>query len=688
MEEKKACSCSSGCEKEEKSCTCHAETHDGSDHCSCHKEHGGDSCHCHGDDEDCGCGCGCGHDCGDEEKNELSRQLPLLVVGAVLFVLCLILEHTTQIPSLLCLVLYLIPYLLVGWETLWISAKRIAHGAVFDENFLMSIASIGAFCVGQYEEGAAVMLLYHLGEWLEDLAVGRTRASVRALLAIRPDTARIVCEEDGDCDEVAVEAVGIGATIEVRPGERIPLDGCVLSGLANLDTAALTGESLPRTVTVGDSIAAGCIVTDGVLRIRVTHTAGESTVQRILDLAQHAASKKTKTEAFITRFSRVYTPIVVCAAVLLAVVPSLITGEWMMWVHRALTFLVVSCPCALVISVPLTFFCGIGGASAKGILIKGSQALEALSRAEIAASDKTGTLTRGEFSVSALYAEGGDNGALLSYAAHTEQYSSHPAAKGITAAYTERFGGAPDLSEVSDVTEYAGRGIRAAVNGKIVLCGNALLMEEHGIAIPAREFGAGCIVHTALDGCYCGSILLEDTLKVDAAAAIRSFRGNGVREIHMLTGDTPAAAQPIADALHLDGCHASLLPDGKLELAAALKEQCTDGTLLYIGDGINDAPVLAMADVGIAMGALGSDAAMEAADVVIMDDSPKKAAEAIALAKKTMRIARQNIAFALGVKGLILILGAIGITGMWAAVFGDVGVCLLCVLNAARANRK
>ena len=688
MEEKKTCSCSSGCEKEEKSCTCHAGSHDGTDPCSCHRERGEDSCHCHGDDEDCGCGCGCGHDCGDEEKNELSRQLPLLVVGAVLFVLCLILEHTTQISPIVWLIAYLIPYLLVGWETLWISAKRIAHGAVFDENFLMSIASIGAFCVGQYEEGAAVMLLYHLGEWLEDLAVGRTRASVRALLAIRPDTARIVCEEDGDCDEVAVEAVGIGAAIEVRPGERIPLDGCVLSGLANLDTAALTGESLPRTVTVGDSIAAGCIVTDGVLRIRVTHTAGESTVQRILDLAQHAASKKTKTEAFITRFSRVYTPIVVCAAVLLAVIPSLVTGEWMMWVHRALTFLVVSCPCALVISVPLTFFCGIGGASAKGILIKGSQALEALSRAEIAASDKTGTLTRGEFSVSALYAEDGDDGALLSYAAHTEQYSSHPAAKGITAAYTERFGGAPDLSEVSDVTEYAGRGIRAAVNGKTVLCGNARLMEEHGIAIPAREFGAGCIVHTALDGCYCGAILLEDTLKVDAAEAIRCFRDNGVREIHMLTGDTPAAAQPIADTLHLDGCHASLLPDGKLELAAALKEQCTDGTLLYIGDGINDAPVLAMADVGIAMGALGSDAAMEAADVVIMDDAPTKAADAIVLAKKTMRIARQNIAFALGVKGLILILGAIGITGMWAAVFGDVGVCLLCVLNAARANRK
>ncbi len=632
----------------------------------------------------CSCGCGCDHDSDGVENRELLR----LTVGAVLFVLCLILEHAIPLPSLLCLVLYLIPYLLVGRETLWISAKRIVRGAVFDENFLMSIASIGAFCVGQYEEGAAVMLLYHFGEWLENRAVGRTRASVKALLAIRPDTARIVCEEDGDCDEVPVEAVGVGAVIEVRPGERIPLDGTVLSGTANLDTAALTGESLPRTVTVGESIAAGCIVTGGVLRIRVTHTAGESTVQRILDLAQHAASKKTKTEAFITRFSRIYTPIVVGAAVLLAVIPSLITGAWATWIHRALTFLVVSCPCALVISVPLTFFCGIGGASAKGILIKGSQALEALSRAEITASDKTGTLTRGEFSVSALYTEDGDDGVLLSYAAHAEQYSAHPAAKGILAAYAERFDKDPDPSAVSDVTEYAGRGIRAAVNGKTFLCGNARLMEEHGIAIPARDIGAGCIVHTAVDGRYCGAILLWDTLKDDAEEAVRRFRSGGVRQIHMLTGDTAATAQPIADALHLDGCHASLLPDGKMEIAAALKSRCTDGTLLYIGDGINDAPVLAMADVGIAMGALGSDAAMEAADVVIMDDAPTKAADAIALAKKTMRIAKQNIVFALGVKAVILVLGAIGITGMWAAVFGDVGVCMLCILNAARANRK
>lgn len=631
------------------------------------------------------CSCGCG------EENEGSGMPPrALLFGAVLFALGLILSHIVSLPAGVCLVLYLVPYLLVGWETFLTSAKRVVHGAVFDENFLMSLASIGAFCIGQYEEGVAVMLLFHLGEWLEDIAVGKTRASVRSLLAIRPDTARIVCPEDGDCDEVPVEAVGVGAVIEVHPGERIPLDGTVLSGHAALDTAALTGEALPRTVSVGDSAAAGCIVTDGVLRIRVTHTAKESTVQKILDLTRHAASKKTRTEAFITRFSRVYTPIVVCAAILLAVVPSLITGAWMTWVNRALTFLVVSCPCALVISVPLTFFCGIGGASAKGILIKGSRAMEALSMTEIVASDKTGTLTRGEFSVAAIYSGNGDDGALLTFAAHAEQFSKHPAAKGILAAYSERFGGMPAHDTVTDVTEYAGRGVRASVGGQTVLCGSDRLLAEHGItaAAAAREFSAGCVVYVAVDGKYCGAILLTDTVKDDAAEAIRRFRANGVLQIHMLTGDHIGAAQPVADLLGLDGCHASLLPDGKTEIAVQLKEQCTRGTLLCIGDGINDAPLLAMADVGCAMGALGSDAAMEAADVVIMDDAPTKAADAIAHAKRTMRIARQNIVFAIGIKTLILLLGAIGITDMWAAVFGDVGVCMLCVLNAARANRK
>ena len=671
--EKHACGCQNDDRDENNaSCSCHGE-----DGCGC-------DCHCHEEDDD-GCGCGCGHDHGDGEED--SGELQRLIIGAVLFVLCLILEHTTAFSRWVYLVLYLIPYLLVGWETLWISAKRIVRGAVFDENFLMSLASVGAFCVGQNEEGVAVMLLYHLGEWLEDLAVGRTRASVKALLAIRPDTARIVCEDDDDSDEVPVEAVGVGALIEVRIGERIPLDGTVVRGCANLDCAALTGESLPRAVGAGDTVHAGCICTDGVLRIRVSKPAGESTVQRILAMAQHAASKKTRTEAFITRFSRVYTPIVVCAAVLLAVVPSLLTGQWGVWIHRALTFLVVSCPCALVISVPLTFFCGIGGASSRGILIKGSQALEALSKTEIVATDKTGTLTHGRFHVTQIItAEPYTEEQLLSLAALAEQYSPHPAAQGILSAYHERCEEA--LSDVESVAELPGRGIRAAVDGVTVLCGNTRLLQEYGIAVPEAEYGSACVVHIAVDNRYAGAIILADTLKDDAAEAIRIFRENGVAQVHMLTGDHLPAAEPIAAALGLDGCHASLLPDDKMEVAANLKASCTDGTLLCLGDGINDAPLLAMADVGCAMGALGSDAAMEAADVVIMDDSPKKAAEAIALAKKTMQIARQNIIFALGVKGVILVLGAIGITGMWAAVFGDVGVCLLCILNAARANRK
>ncbi len=679
MEEKKSCGCHC---HEDDGCDCKHEKDDSS--CTCRKEQDGDGCHCHDDGNDGGCGCGCG-----EEHEEEGNKLPVLIVGAVLFVLLLILEHTTSFPPLVYLVLYLIPYLLVGWETLWISVKRIVRGAVFDENFLMSLASVGAFCIGQYEEGAAVMLLYHLGEWLEGVAVGKTRASVKALMAIRPDTARIVCEEDGDTDEVPVEAVGVGALIEVRIGERIPLDGEVLTGCANLDCAALTGESLPRAVNHGDSVHAGCICTDGILRIRVRKVAGESTVQRILELAQHAASKKTRAEAFITRFSRIYTPIVVCAAVLLAVVPSLFTGLWNLWVHRALTFLVVSCPCALVISVPLTFFCGIGGASSRGILIKGSQALEALAKVEIAASDKTGTLTRGVFGVTQILSVGpiGED-EMLSLAAHAEQYSPHPAARGILSAYTARFGKTPDAAAVTDVKEYAGRGVSASVNGMQILCGNALLLREYGIDAPTQDSGRGCAVHLAVDRRYCGTVVLEDTLKDDAAEAVRIFRENGVRQIHLLTGDTEGAARQVSDVLGLDGCHASLLPDGKMEVAESLKASCTDGTLLCIGDGINDAPLLAMADVGCAMGALGSDAAMEAADVVIMDDSPKKAAEAIGLARKTMRIARQNIAFALGVKAVILVLGAIGVTGMWAAVFGDVGVCLLCILNAARAHRK
>lgn len=700
--EKHNCTCTNETEQKEKTCcrhidACHSDGchggHCSGGHCRGEEEHPAapHTCSCSdcADDDDgaCGCSCGCGHEHGEGEEE---HSLPVILAGGVLLALCILLQRFTNFPWFVYLICYLIPYLLVGWKTILESAEHLLRGAVFDENFLMSLASVGAFCVGEYAEGVVVMLLFSLGEWLEDVAVGRTRSSVRSLMEIRPDTARIICEEDGDSEEVPVEAVGIGACIEVHPGERIPLDGEVTSGTANLDTAALTGESVPRPVVPGDNAAAGCISTDGVLRIRVTKTAGESTVQKILDLAEHASSKKTRTEAFITRFARVYTPLVVCAAVLLAVIPSLVTGEWSVWIHRALTFLVVSCPCALVISVPLSFFCGIGGASKKGILIKGSRAIEALSKTAVVATDKTGTLTRGEFRVTAILAEDGDEASLLALAAEAEQYSSHPAARGILREYQMR---TPDAAitpfKADNSAELSGRGVRCVSDGKTVLCGNALLMTENGINVNASHINpAVCTVYLASDGKYLGALWLEDTVKDDAADAVRAFRCAGVKEIHMLTGDTPGAAQPVADALGLDGCHASLLPDEKMETAELLKAKAGDGTLLCLGDGINDAPLLAMADIGCAMGALGSDAAMEAADVVIMNDSPAKAAEAIRISRRTMRIARQNIVIALGIKGIILILGAIGVTGMGAAVFGDVGVCMLCICNAARLNGK
>ncbi|MGM9625425.1 MAG: heavy metal translocating P-type ATPase [Eubacteriales bacterium] len=679
MEEKDKCCCG-----HEHGCACENDTDENKETHASHK-------HEQHQTQERACGCGhCGHTHG--EKDEEEHSLPVIIAGTALFIVCLILEHTTAFPWFVYLLLYLIPYLLVGWKTLFESVKNLLHGELFDENFLMSLASVGAFCVGQYEEGVAVMLLYHIGEWLEDLAVGRTRASVRSLMKIRPDKARIVCEDDNDTDEVPVEAVAVGALIEVHPGERIPLDGEIVSGSANLDTAALTGESLPRSVTIGDAAAAGCICSDGVLQLRVSRTANESTVQKILDMAEYAAEKKTKAETFITRFSRVYTPTVVCAAVLLAVVPSLITGNFGMWIYRALTFLVVSCPCALVISVPLSFFCGIGSASKRGILIKGSSAVEALSKAEIVASDKTGTLTRGIFRVTDIVCADSAHtpDELLTLAAYAESCSSHPAARGILTAYAEKYGHMPAPNAVSDIAELSGRGVRAVYDGQTLLSGNEKLMTEHGIAISGNTAAKPgvCVVHIAAENTYLGALHLTDTLKDDAKDAVKALRRAGVREIHMLTGDTEAAARPVADALGLDGCHAALLPDGKMETAERLKASCKTGTLLCLGDGINDAPLLAMADVGCAMGALGSDAAMEAADIVIMDDSPAKAAEAISISRKTMRIAKQNIVFALVVKCIILILGALGITGMWAAVFGDVGVCMLCILNAARLNLR
>ncbi len=670
-------------------CAQHEHLHDGHDPahscCSGHSHHDHDDHHCH----EHGCSC---HDHHHEHGTEEGFPLELLI-AAILFVLCLVLEHLLTLPVWAVICMYLVPYLLAGHHTIAEAIEGIAHGAVFGEEFLMTAASVGAFAVGSYEEGAAVMLLFGLGEYLEGLAVGKTRASVKALMALRPDTAHVVTSSNTvtDCKPEDVE---VGAVIEIRPGERIPLDGTILSGTAAIDTSALTGESLPRTAGIGDTVSSGCVCTDGVLQVRVIRRASESTAARILEMTENAASRKTRTEAFLTRFSRIYTPAVVAAALLVAVIPSLITGAWSVWVHRALTFLVVSCPCALVISVPLTFFCGIGAASSHGILIKGSAALDALAKTAVVATDKTGTLTEGKLHVTEIKAPTEDKKLrLLTLAAHAECFSSHPLALAIRAGYTKQTGQQPDSTCVSDLHEEAGKGISAIVteNGTAVsvLTGNRALLESHHIPCSDAASEDGASIYVAADGEYLGRITAKDALKADAQHAIAACRTAGVREIHMLTGDTAGAAQKVADTLHLDGCHAELLPDGKLQTAEALKAKCGENeTLLCIGDGINDAPLLAMADVGAAMGGLGSDAAMEAADIVIMDDKPEKIPAAILLAKKTMRIARQNIVFALAVKLCIMILGAIGKTGMWAAVFGDVGVCMLCILNATRARRN
>ncbi len=677
------CGCHRNCEEEHSHCGCghdHTETHD---HCDCHDQNCDGAYHGH---EHGGCGCGCAHD----HAHGGTEGFPwLLTVAGALFVLCLILEHTLQPPKLALLALYLVPYLLSGYQTLLGALRGIVRGHVFGEEFLMSVASVGAFCIGSNEESVAVMLLYGLGEYLEGVAVGRSRASVKALMALRPDIAH-VRHEDGTCTDVAPEAVVVGETVEVRIGERIPLDGEVISGSANLDTSALTGEALPRVASVGDTVASGCIATDGVLWLRTTQNADRSTTARILELAETAASRKTKMEAFLSRFSRVYTPCVVLAAVLVALVPSFIFGNPSVWIHRALTFLVVSCPCALVISVPLTFFLGIGAASSRGILIKGSGALDALSRVVIVASDKTGTLTEGRLRVARLdTAESEER--LLFLAAHAESHSRHPAARAILAEYETVFGENVHAARVRDVTELAGKGISAEVeteNGwTSVAVGNAALMAHIGVSLTPTDW-QGAVSYVAAEGRYLGAICVSDTQKAEAARAVVLMRRLGVREVHMLTGDTEAAAKPIADALQLDGCHAALLPDGKLEIAEKLARKCDEKeTMLCIGDGINDAPLLAAADVGAAMGALGSDAAMETADVVIMDDCIEKIPLAISIARRTMTVARQNIAFALTVKFALMLLGALGLAGMWAAVFGDVGVCLLCILHAARAKK-
>ena len=609
-----------------------------------------------------------------KQKKTLRRILLAAVLSLCVFLVTVFLE----LPWFLQLALWLAPYLVIGHDVLKKAVLGIKNGEVFDENFLMAIATVGAMACGEYGEGVAVMLFYQVGELFQSYAVGKSRRSIAALMDIRPDSANLE-GEDGSLSTVDPEEVAVGSVIVVRPGEKVPIDGRVLSGESSLNTAALTGESRPRTVRPGEEVISGCVNGDGLLRIETTKPYGESTVAKILELVENSSLKKAKVENFITKFARYYTPAVCFAALALAVLPPLVLGGgWVTWLMRALTFLVISCPCAVVISIPLTFFGGIGGASRCGILVKGGNYLEALAHTGVAVFDKTGTLTKGVFAVTRLSpAPGVAEKDLLHTAALAESYYSHPISKSLREA-------APDASgEVSDVQEIAGHGVKALVNGRTVLAGNARLMEQSGVAFTPAE-GAGTVVYVARDGTFLGTVLISDEEKPTARKAIAALKAQGVRTV-MLTGDAPAVAEKVAEGLGLDEVHAGLLPADKVEWVETLLNSKPAGkNLTFVGDGINDAPVLMRADVGIAMGALGSDAAIEAADVVLMDDDPAKLVTAMSIARKCMTIAYENIVFALVVKALFLLLGALGIANMWWAVFADVGVMVLAVLNATR----
>ena len=577
---------------------------------------------------------------------------------------------------------YLVCYAVIGWDIVWKAITNILHGQVFDENFLMTIATVGALILGEHSEGVAVMLFYQVGEWFQSYAVSKSRRSITSLMDIRPDYANI--EKDGKLIQVDPEDVKIGDTIIVKPGERVPLDGKIIKGSSTLDTSALTGESMPREVEAGMEVISGCINQTGILTIQTTKEFGESTVAKILDLVENASDKKGRMENFITRFARYYTPVVVFAALALAVLPPLVTGQaFSIWIYRALTFLVISCPCALVISIPLSFFGGIGGASKIGVLVKGSNYLEALAYTETVVFDKTGTLTKGSFAVTEIQANGMTDEELLELAAYAEDYSNHPISLSIQKAYGKKI----DNSRITDVQEIAGHGVQAVIDGMTVLAGNAKLMEREHIPYTASN-AIGTVVYVAFDGRYAGCIVIADEIKADAPAAIKTLKAAGIRQTVMLTGDADAVGQDVARRLGLDRAYTELLPADKVDRVEELLAQKSDkGMLAFVGDGINDAPVLARADVGIAMGALGSDAAIEAADVVLMTDEPSKIAAIMQIARKTIRISNENIVFALGVKFLVLILGAVGRTNMWAAVFADVGVSVIAILNAIRAMR-
>ena len=617
-----------------------------------------------------------------KQKHTLYR----IILSALLLGAAIALEKLGQLDILPWwgkLAAFLVPYLVIGWDVLWEAVEHIFHGQVFDENFLMAVASVAAFCVGEYPEAAAVMLLYQVGELFQSCAVGKSRKSIAAMMDIVPEYANL--ETPDGLEETDPDEVPVGSVIVVKPGERIPLDGVVLEGDSLIDTAALTGESVPRRAAPGAELISGCVNGSGTLRVRTTKSYEDATVTRILELVENASSRKARVEGFITRFAKYYTPVVTLCAVLLAVLPPLLLGkEWGEWIRRACIFLVVSCPCALVISVPLGFFGGIGAASRKGILVKGSNYLESLSKLSTLVFDKTGTLTKGEFKVSALLPAVGTEAELLELAALGESYSNHP----IAASVREAYGREPELRRVQAAREIAGQGVQAELEGQELLVGSARLLRERSVEFtPSSE--TGTLVYVALGGVYRGVIVISDGLKDGAAEALRAVKAAGVEKTVMLSGDRKQAAEAVAKTLGLDGVEAELLPQDKVTaLEKLLAAQSKERTLGYVGDGLNDAPVLTRADVGIAMGSLGSDAAIEAADVVIMDDDLRKLSTAIRIARKTLRIVKQNIVFALSVKFIILILGALGIANMWLAVFGDVGVSVIAILNSMRTLRN
>ena len=646
-------------------------------------------------------------------EHSLKKQLSLIVITAILLVIAVLIEKNLSLPLWQLLLVYLVPYLLIGHDTLKEALEGLMHGDIFNEHFLMSVATIGALCIGflpgaetEFPEAVFVMLFFQVGELFEGYAEGKSRDSIAHLMDIRPDVAHL--EETGrqgdrsssarllpegrkkELQDISPEAVEVGSIIVIRPGEKVPLDGIVVEGSTSLNTIALTGESLPREISVGDEVISGCVNLSGVIRVRTTKAFGESTVSKILSLVENAGENKSKSEAFITRFARIYTPIVVFAAVALAVIPTLFGGALATWLYRALMFLVVSCPCALVISVPLTFFGGIGGASRKGILIKGASYMDVLAKLHTVVFDKTGTLTHGQFAVTAVHPEACNERQLLHLAAHVEHYSTHPIGAALRDAFPEE---ATDGCEVSEVEEVAGHGIRAKVGNQVVCVGNTKMMDAvgakwHDCPQCGHDHHVGTIIHVAIDGQYAGHIVINDKIKDDSAEAIRQLDALGIAKTVMLTGDRQEVGEKVAEQLGLSEYHAELLPADKVShVERLLGEKPANSYLAFVGDGINDAPVLARADVGIAMGGLGSDAAIEAADIVLMDDKPSKIALAVSIARRTILIAQQNVGVAIGIKVAVLILATLGIATMWLAVFADVGVTVLAVLNAMRALR-